>query len=88
MLRTTSVRVFGTQSDTLTQNARHHLGMLNIPFEYIDIREDPDAAAWVRDKNNGQERTPTVDVDGEILAQPTDEQLVAALMRRNLVKSN
>jgi len=87
-IRPQMVRVFGTGANTLTQSVRQHLGMLNIPFEFIDIDANEDARAWVRDVNNGVERVPTLDIDGIIVTQPDDENLVAALMQRQLVKAD
>ncbi len=52
----------------------------DVPFEYIDIRQDQTAAAHVRSINNGNESVPTlVFPDGSTLTEPGTFQLKAKL---------
>lgn len=73
------ITIYGADWCPLTQRARAHLDGLGVPYRYIDIEEDDDAAAWVAAQNNGKERKPTVDIDGTILIEPTDRELDEAL---------
>jgi mycoredoxin len=51
-----------------------------VKFEYIDIHRDSDAAARVRDINNGNESVPTlVFPDGSTLTEPTVGELKSKL---------
>lgn len=51
-----------------------------IKFEYIDIHQDNDAAARVRNINNGNESVPTlVFPDGSTLTEPTVGELKSKL---------
>jgi len=55
------------------------VGMLSqskVDYEYINIRQDADAAARVREINNGYESVPTlIFPDGSTLTEPTAGQL-------------
>jgi mycoredoxin len=50
-----------------------------IPFEYIDIDNDEQAAQWVREQNGGKERKPTIRIDNSVLIEPSDSELDRAL---------
>lgn len=81
-----AIKVYGADwchntNDTLTQ-----LKMLHVDFQYIDIEEDEDAAAWVRDQNGGKERKPTVDIDGKVLSVPDFEELEDALREAKIIQ--
>jgi mycoredoxin len=56
-----------------------HLRSLGVPFEYVNIEENPRAAEWVKAQNGGKEKKPTIDIEGRILAEPTNEELDASL---------
>ena len=56
-----------------------HLKRLGVPYRYIDIEKDQDAAAWVAAQNNGKEKKPTIDIGGAILTEPSDRELDEAL---------
>jgi mycoredoxin len=49
-----------------------------VPHERRDIWQDPEAAAFVRGHNRGDELVPTVDVAGTVLSNPTADQVLAA----------
>lgn len=63
----------------MTRRTTEHLRHRGIPFDYINIEREPEAAAWVRAQNDGKEVKPTVDVGGQILAEPTNQELDEAL---------
>ena len=55
-----------------------------VPFTYRKVDEDAAADAWIRRLNDGGWRTPTIligdpDRPKEILREPSDEELLAAL---------
>lgn len=74
-----TVTVYGADWCPLTRRAQAHLDRLGVPYRYIDIEEDQEAAAWVAAQNNGKERKPTIEIDGTILTEPTDRELDEAL---------
>lgn len=49
----------------------HALDTAAVPYSYVDIRQDPEAAGRVRDINGGNESVPTlVFPDGSTLTEP------------------
>jgi glutaredoxin len=74
-----TVKVYGADWCPMTRRSLDHLRLLGVPFDYIDIEENPDASAWVKAKNGGKEKKPTIDIDGRILSEPTNDELDAAL---------
>jgi len=80
-----SINIYGTDECEDTQHTRQHLDTLGIPYDYINIEQDPDAANWVRHHNEGSEKTPTVDVDGLVLTMPSDDELDEVLRSEGLL---
>jgi len=68
----------------MTARALQHLDDRGIEYDYIDIEKDPAAAQWVRDQNGGQEKKPTIDLNGRILTEPTNAELDEALAQSSL----
>jgi mycoredoxin len=58
---------------------RRRLTRRGIPFEPVNIWQDPAAAARVRDAAGGNETVPTVFVDGHSLVNPSLGQLEALI---------
>mgnify|MGYP001575994518 CR=1 FL=1 len=55
-----------------------------VEYEYIDIEEVPGAAEKVKKINNGYRSIPTILFpDGQILVEPSNEQLQKALDENN-----
>jgi thioredoxin reductase (NADPH) len=74
------VKVYGADWCPRTRQALKLLQELNVPYEYINVEENPLASAWVKRQNNGKELKPTVDVEGRILSEPSNEELEAAVV--------
>jgi mycoredoxin len=61
--------------------AQRSLQALSIDFEYVDILQDSQAMARVREINNGLESVPTlVFSDGSTLTEPSNSELRAKLV--------
>jgi len=73
------ILVYGASWCQDTARTRRFLNRRAIPYILIDVEEDPDAARRVREWNNGYLSTPTLDVAGRIVAEPSDEELVKLL---------
>lgn len=58
---------------------RARLRKRGIPFEPINIWEDPDAAALVRSVADGNETVPTVFVAGQAMVNPSADQVESVL---------
>ncbi len=82
---TKQVVVYGADWCGVTISARQHLDGLGVSYRYVDIEQHPEAAAWVRDHNDGMELKPTIDVDGEVLRAPSHDALERALQQHDVL---
>jgi mycoredoxin len=78
------VTVYGTRWCAMSQMVRRHLDRLGIPYRYVDLETDPEAAAQVRWLTGGYLSHPTVTVAGVVLVEPTIRELDWALERAGL----
>ncbi len=69
----------------MTTATRAFLNENSVPYDYINIDEDRKAAAWVASHNDGKEKKPTVDVNGEVLSAPSDARLRKVLQAKGLL---
>ena len=83
--RTAPVTVYGTRWCAMSQMVRRHLDRLGIPYRYVDLETDPEAAAQVRWLTGGYLSHPTVSVAGEVLVEPNITELDWALERAGLI---
>ena len=64
---------------------RRYLDRMGIPYRYVDLEQDPLAAAQVRWVAGGTVSHPTVTVGGEVLVEPSLAELEWMLRRAGLV---
>ena len=83
--QTAPVTVYGTRLCAMSQMVRRHLDRLGIPYRYVDLETDPEAAAQVRWLTGGYLSHPTVIVAGEVLVEPNISELDWALERAGLI---
>lgn len=74
-----SITVYGADWCPMTKRSRHFLDGRGLAHRYINIDEDRTAAKWVAEQNGGKEKKPTIDIDGRILVEPTNDELEEAL---------
>jgi len=79
------VTVYGADSCEDTQRALRHLRRLGVRYSYQDVDRDPMALGKAIALNDGERRTPTIDVDGTTLVEPTTLRLTGALEERLLI---
>ena len=79
------VKVYGADWCGDTQRTLKHLSDLGVAHRYVNIEEDEEARAWVREHNDGKERKPTLDVAGQVLSVPTTRELDSALREKGLM---
>ena len=79
------VKVYGADWCSMTQRTRRHLDEIGVPYQYINIEKDERAREWLKRQNDGKEKKPTVDIGGEILSEPSNDQLDAALKRAQVL---
>jgi mycoredoxin len=81
----TDVHVFGADWCEDTQHTLAHLSQIGIPFDYVNIDADSNAQKWVEQHNDGEQKTPTVDIRGTVLSVPADEDLDTVLRQHELM---
>jgi glutaredoxin len=79
------IKLYGADWCPLTKNSRAHLDELGLPYRYINIERDREAAKWVASQNGGKEKKPTLDVDGQVLSEPSDDELDEVLKQKGLL---
>ena len=61
-----------------TRLARRVLDEMQIVYDFIDFRQDPAAARFVEEINNGFRSSPTIIFpDGSVLVEPSERELRA-----------
>lgn len=74
------VQVYGADWCGMTKRSLKLLDGFGVDYEYINVDEDAAGAAWVREHNaDGKERKPTIKLGSQILIEPDDAELTAAL---------
>ncbi len=72
--------LYGTTWCGATRRARTFLDEHNIPYQWIDIDKDIEAARFVEKTNRGYRSVPTILFpDGSILVEPPTSQLALKL---------
>ncbi len=79
------VKVYGADWCHDTQDTLKHLKELGVAHVYIDVEQDEQASAWVKQHNDGKERKPTLDIAGQVLSVPTDRELDSALREKGFM---
>lgn len=82
------VIVYGADWCSMTQNTLAHLKERGVDYQYIDIDDDREAAKWVAEQNNGREKKPTLNIEGEILSEPSNRALDKVLIEKGLVSQS
>lgn len=76
--------VYGTRWCAATQMVRRYLERMRLPYDYVDLERDPQAASQLRWWTGGYASHPTVYIGGEILVEPSLRELDRALARGRL----
>ncbi|GAB4557140.1 MAG: hypothetical protein Kow0047_01250 [Anaerolineae bacterium] len=72
--------VYGTTWCPDCKRSKQFLGEQRIHYQWVDIEEDPEAAAYVEQINDGKRIVPTIVFpDGSILVEPTNAELAEKL---------
>lgn len=80
-----AIKVYGADWCEDTQQARRHLKQLGVRYDYVNIDFDPRAREFVKFQNNGKQVTPTVVIAGDVLVEPSDEELDKLLRDKALM---
>jgi glutaredoxin len=80
-----SVKVYGADWCEDTRHTRDFLDGLGVAYTYVNVEQDAEASAWVKEHNEGKERKPTVELNGQVLSVPSDRELASALREMGLM---
>ena len=72
------VRVYGTSYCGYCRSAESLLNGRGIPFEYVDVTEDPEARSWLVEHADGRRTVPVVFIDGRAIGGYTELARLAA----------
>jgi mycoredoxin len=81
------ITVYGRSGCAISQMIRRWLDRRGIPYRYVDVERNPDARRRLAWLTGGRVRSPTVVVGGDVLVQPTIEELEWALRRSRTGRS-
>jgi thioredoxin reductase (NADPH) len=74
------LKVYGAPWCPDCRRSKKFLGEMRLPYDWIDIDQDPAAAQVVKEKNDGKQIIPTIIFeDGSFLAEPSNEELARKL---------
>ena len=79
------VEVYGADWCGDTKRIRDFLDSVGVSYDYINVEQNPQAAIWVKEQNDGKERKPTVKVGAQVLSVPDDAELESALRENGLL---
>ncbi len=81
------ITVYGRPGCAISQMIRRRLDRRGIPYRYVDVDRNPEVRSRLAWQTGGRVRSPTVVVGGEVLVQPTIEELEWALTRNRIRRS-
>lgn len=70
-----NVAVYGSRNCPDTTRALQFLDSQEIPYEFKDLDESPELNDYVADLNGGKRVMPTIQIDNEILINPSEREL-------------
>lgn len=80
LINEATIVVYGTLWCPDCKRARRFLAEKHIDFEFVDIDQDTQASARVKELNHGMRSVPTiVFADGGVLVEPSDRELADKL---------
>ena len=79
------VTVYGANWCEDTEATLNDLAVLGVPYDYVEVEQDPAALEWVKQQNGGKRKTPTLNVAGQILVEPDRPELEQALRGAGLI---
>src|ERR1700758_4230097 len=76
-----NVAVYGSRTSSDTARALQWLDTHQVQYEFKDLDESPELDQYVADLNDGKRGMPTIQIDNEILINPSDRELAAAVQQ-------
>jgi len=80
MMEAKRIKFFGAHWCPDCRRAKQFLGEHQVPYDWVDIEENPEGEQYVLEKNDGKRIIPTIEFpDGSILVEPSNAELAAKL---------
>jgi glutaredoxin len=80
-----NVIVYGADWCGMTRRTLAQLEDLGVDYEYINVEQDEQASAWVKEQNEGKEKKPTLKVAADVLCAPSNAELERILRAHQLI---
>ncbi len=74
-----NIAVYGSRQCPDTTRALKWLDSEQVSYEFKDLDESPELDDYVADLNEGKRVIPAIQIDNEILINPTDQELASAV---------
>jgi thioredoxin reductase (NADPH) len=75
MMKQPNVAVYGSKGCGDTIRAMRFLDDRQIAYEFKDVDQSPELNDYIADLNNGKRVMPTIQIDNEILVNPSEREL-------------
>ena len=80
--RMSKITVYGADWCGDSRRTRRQLDALGIPYKFVNVDDDEAASAWITEQNNGKPPLrSTVDIDGELLIEPSNTAQMDVYLR-------
>lgn len=76
-----NVSVYGSRQCSDTTRALAWLDGNQVQYEFKDVDESPELNGYITDLNNGRRVMPTIQIDNEILINPSEKELQQAVQQ-------
>lgn len=76
-----NIAVYGSRQCPDTSRALQWLDSEQVSYEFKDLDESPELDDYVADLNEGKRVIPAIQIDNEILINPTDQELASAVQQ-------
>lgn len=74
-----AVKVCGADWCHDTKRALSYLNDRGVDYDYQSVEDNPQVEQWVKDKNGGKRKLPTIQIGEQILSVPSNRELEDAL---------
>lgn len=76
-----NISVYGSRQCPDTTRALKWLDSKQVQYEFKNLDESPELNDYVADLNNGKKVIPAIQIDNEILINPSDGELASAVQQ-------
>jgi mycoredoxin len=78
--------VYGRRWCGISQMIRRYLDRLGVPYEYVDMDQNPAVERQLSWLTGGRVRSPTIRLGDQLLVQPSTHELSRALARQGVIR--